>query len=774
MDGAADRLMRFLGARATAGFTRFGYSPRMTAEAKREAEWWLRARGEALSKRVGLLSGWGVVWTGPGVAELVPIEVPLAGPGEVTVEVIASAVSPGTERAYYLRLPGTGGFFPLRPGYSAAGLVRAAGDGVSGVSAGDLVAVTGLTHSSVGTIPARSVHKVPAGVPAEDAAMVQLGVIAAQGIRQASIGPGDHVVVLGAGLIGALAQRLALAARAGETTVIARSRAKEAVAREGGVARFLEVEADADEIEGLAAPVVIEATGDPGAVAVAIRAAGRGGRVVLLGSPRGVTRDLPVGSIRDKRLRIVGAHADALAGESGRAGEDVERREAAGFLRTLATGGASVSDLAGVAVDPRDAGAFYKDLVDNREIVGARFDWTRLAPEQRAGRRSLLRLPDVSGRGVESERTPLPTAPDRHHAVRRANGPPHGRLRFGLLGCGDIGSYNAAAVAKADNSELVACYDPSTALAKAVADSHGAAVETTAEALFERRDVDAVFLSVPHHLHAPLALQAAEYGRHIIVEKPLANNLAAAQEMIEAAERANVVLSVCFPLRYKPEVVAARRMIAAGALGEFGGAVLNVLDDKPASYWLGGFSGRSVSNWRTSREQAGGGALIMNLSHYIDLLYALVDTEVDTITAAASAVDHRADVEDTVSVTLRYANGAVASLFGCTAARGARSTDLRLWGRHGQITLEPRAQVFSLRGVEGVRSGRWNSLEATPGTDIRAAYVSRFVTAVLEGRPPDVCARAALKVQATMEAAYQASLEGTSVRPADLLEGVMA
>jgi len=190
-------------------------------------------------------------------------------------------------------------------------------------------------------------------------------------------------------------------------------------------------------------------------------------------------------------------------------------------------------------------------------------------------------------------------------------------------------------VAKADNSELVACYDPSTALAKAVADSHGAAVETTAEALFERRDVDAVFLSVPHHLHAPLALQAAEYGRHIIVEKPLANNLAAAQEMIEAAERANVVLSVCFPLRYKPEVVAARRMIAAGALGEFGGAVLNVLDDKPASYWLGGFSGRSVSNWRTSREQAGGGALIMNLSHYIDLLYALVDTEVDTITAAA-------------------------------------------------------------------------------------------------------------------------------------------
>ena len=167
----------------------------------------------------------------------------------------------------------------------------------------------------------------------------------------------------------------------------------------------------------------------------------------------------------------------------------------------------------------------------------------------------------------------------------------------------------------------------------------------------------------------------------MIVEKPLANNLAAAVDLVQAADRAGVLLSVCFPLRFQPDVVTARRLIADGALGEPAGVLLNFFMDKPPSYWFGGYSGRAHSNWRVSREQAGGGVLIMNLCHYIDVVRHLTGVEVDLVTAGVHDMDGPAEVEDAVSVSVRYANGALGSFFGTAALRGSAPTQvLRLWG----------------------------------------------------------------------------------------------
>jgi 2-desacetyl-2-hydroxyethyl bacteriochlorophyllide A dehydrogenase len=771
--------MPFLGAQADVRLKQLGYSNDMTAEAKREAEWWLRARAGALARRAPLLSGWAVIWRNPRTAELVPFEEPAAGQGEVTIEVVTSVVSSGTERAQYLRLPNANVFYPHRPGYCAAGVVVAVGRGVAHVSPGDSVATSGVPHVSVATVAADAVYKLPPGGRIEEAAVTHLGIIAAQGVRRAGLEPGEPVCVIGAGLVGALALRLAVAAGAGPVTVLARSRTKEHVAREGGASGFLATGTDDDTINALSSPVVIEATGDPEAVKVAVAAAGPGGRVVLLGSPRGTTMDLPLASIRVKRLRIVGAHVNTLAEEGRLSGTDLRRAEAEAFLEMLGDGRVSIGGLLDELIDPREAGAFYRRLATSTDLVGARFDWTRLPHEERLKPGRFLRLPDLSGRGVEEERAPLPPAPGRRRPAPRLlefeddifRGAT-GQLRFGMLGCGDVALQNAAALAAAPNTSLVACYDPATSLADDVAGAHGATTSPTAEALLDRKDVDAVFVSVPHHLHAPLVKEAAGQGKHVIVEKPLANNLTAARDMVDVAERAGVVLSVCFPYRYQPDVMAARRLIEAGALGEFGGALLTVCDDKPPSYWLGGFSGRSQSNWRGSREKSGGGALIMNLSHYVDVLRYLVGVEADHLVAIAAAVDEPAEVEDTVSVTVRYSNGAVASLFGCSAVRGGRSVHMRLWGHNGQIAVGSEPRVYTLHATDGLRTTRWQTFGRLPSTSMRAAYVSRFATAVTEGRPPDVTAGDGLAVQALIEAAYQSSELGSTVRPADLLSEI--
>jgi predicted dehydrogenase len=296
-------------------------------------------------------------------------------------------------------------------------------------------------------------------------------------------------------------------------------------------------------------------------------------------------------------------------------------------------------------------------------------------------------------------------------------------------------------------------------------------VAPTSDALLARGDVDAVLLAVPHHLHAPLGVEAAAAGKHVIVEKPLANDLASAVELVQAAERAGVVVSVCFPQRFQPDVVIARKLIADGALGEPAGVLLNFFMDKPASYWVGGFSGRAHSSWRSSRERAGGGVLIMNLCHYVDLVRHLTGAEAELVTARTYAGEPAAEVEDAVSVNARYTNGALGSYFGTAALRGSEPrTELRLWGDDGQITIEPESRVYTLRAVDGLVTSRWQSFGTLPEVNGRAVYFSRLATALDRGETPDVTAEDGLAVQAFIEAAYRSSESGVDASPAALLE----
>jgi len=773
MAKASETLKDLLNRQATQRFAQLGYSNFMTGEAKRQAWWWLQSRGGAVRRRGGLLSGHGVLWTQMGYAELVPVDVPCAGRGEVTVEVLSSAISPGTERAQYLRLPGTGVSGSFRPGYSVAGRVLATGPDVAGIAPGDLVAARGVPHASIATVPAGSVYRVPPGVRAEDASLLMLAIISGQGVRLARLDPGAPLCILGAGLIGLLAQRLATVAGAGEVTVIATSRRNEGLAREGGASRFFTAAEDDEAIAALGAPVVIEATGDPNAIGTATLAAAESGRVVLLGSSRGTTPSFPVQRVRARRLELIGAHVGTLALEESRGGGDGHRREAELFLAALAAGRLRVDDLVGETIDPREAGSFYRRLAEGSTAIGARFDWTKLPYGGRASSGRLLSVPDLTGRGVDSERRTLPLG-GRRGGSRGVDGVDafagsEGRLRVGLLGCGDIAVANAAAVAAAPNAVLTACFDPVKGLAEDIGRAHGAEAVVSAEALLERQDVDAVFLSVPHHLHSSLGMLAASAGKHLLVEKPPANNLSEAIELVEAAKRAGVALSFCFPQRYHPAAAAARTLIEAGAIGECGGTFAKLLQDRPPSYWRGGFSSRSVSGWRESRAQAGGGVLIMNLSHYVDLVRHLVGIEVEEVAAYGAAVDREAEVEDTISVTVRFSNGAVGTLVGSTAVRGTLTSELRVWGRNGHIVIEPRAQIYTQAAIDGVRTGRWQSLAPLPENQMRAVYLSRFATAIHRGQPPEVSPADGLAAQAFMEAAYRSSELGSAVRPGELL-----
>lgn len=510
-----------------------------------------------------------------------------------------------------------------------------------------------------------------------------------------------------------------------------------------------------DGLDDVAAAVVVDATGDAEAIGPALRAARDGGTVVLLGSPRGVSPDVPLRDLQERRLRLVGAHVSALATQAKREGGDPFGALARAFLEGVASGRVPAHDLSGEATDPREVGLMYARLAA-RELDRVHLDWTMLPPAQRLSGRRLLRWPALP----ETTCAVLPASP----APARTGA---GVLRFAVLGCGDVGDAHARAVARARNAELVLLADAVPGLAEQVASRHGGTAVPQVEQALDPDRVDAVILAVPHDLHAPLVTQAARAGLHVVVEKPLGVDLRAARRAALAAERTGVLLSVCFPYRYGAGPAAARALAVAGALGPLRGAAVVFHADKPASYWVGGFSGRATSPWRAQRDRAGGGVMIMNLTHHVDLLLHLTGAVVEQVAAVARTAPGQ-EVEEAIAATLTFTGGAVATVIGSSSTRGAPPSRLEIWGELGTLQLEPEARLWTERALPGVVPGRWNALPEDGQDDVRTAYVEHFAAAVLDGRPPDVSAQQALAVQAVVDAAYRSVASGRpeAVEPA--------
>ncbi len=718
-----------------------GYTGRDLELARRSIRDWARARlGRSFMR--GSVAGLAVVIPQVGRAELIPVEAPLPRFGQITVEILISAISPGTERAQWLRRPNAQPTLPFYPGYSGAGRVLAVGKGVTGIAEGDLVAIPRIAHASVATVPAKWALRIPEGVPTDQAALVYLAMISGYGVRRSGIVGGESVCIIGAGPIGALAARLARAAGAGDMTIVARTRRHEGLASVVGADFRLAGQGLADR----AADIVIEATGDPDAIGAAIAAARDDGTIVLLGSPRGISNAVPIVELKRRRLRLVGAHISALAVEAKRGGGDPFAELGKIFLDGLRTGAIRADDLAGEAVDPREIGLMYRRLAEG-SLDSAYLDWSRISRAERAQRRGFLaapRLPRMTS-SVQRQASPaVPTIPQP--------------LRFAVVGCGDIGLSNARAISRSSNAELVIVHDSVPALAEAVANRQGGTVVPTLEQALDKNLVDAVFLSVPHDLHASMIAEAADRGLHILIEKPLAVDMPSAEAAVHAAKAAGVALSVCFPYRYEAAPAAAIELVRGGALGELRGASVTFHADKPQSYWHGGFSGRSTSDWRMSAERSGGGVMIMNMTHFIDLLRHISGSEIAEVFAVAE-VRPGQEVEDQIAVTARFDGGAVGTLVGSASSRGIPQSRIEIWGEHGTVELGAKSRIYTERALSGLLTARWNEL---PGEeiDVRRIFVERFAAAVLEGREPDVSARDGLAVQAFVDAVYRSVASG--------------
>lgn len=249
------------------------------------------------------------------------------GPTEVRVKAVRTLVSAGTEIAIYsgshigYTIPGARyPRIPFYPGYAFAGIVEAAGSGVTNLRPRDRV-LGSMGHQDrvVVDVERGRLDLIPEGVSFEEACLARLATISMQGVRLARIRLGEHVAVFGQGLIGQFARQLAAIDGAATTVAVDLIDARLDVARRHGATHLVNPGRDdlaatiAGATGGAGVDVAIEATGHPAVINDALKAAARLGRVILLGSPRGRIEIDPYSDIHSKGVSVIGAHANTTA-----------------------------------------------------------------------------------------------------------------------------------------------------------------------------------------------------------------------------------------------------------------------------------------------------------------------------------------------------------------------------------------------------------------------------------------------------------------------------
>ena len=322
------------------------------------------------------------VWPAKGVVEIESYEVGDPGPGEVLIETEYTLISPGTELAWLNALPNTPSRFPQHSGYNQVGRILKIGEGVEGLAVGDRV-VSPSNHASLVRTVARRATKVPEGVDPREAVYFNMATIGLGAVRKAAIELGEAVLVLGQGLIGNLAMQLSKLC--GGLPVVAVDMIPERLALSERCGADICVNPGSEDLRAALkksigrekVDVVFDATGAPQAVPECLQLADYRGRVVLLASTRGITKEVNFyKDVHSDGIVIIGSHNRVRPRDESTPGYWPDRDDWDVVLRLLAAGRLVVEPLTTDVLGYRDAPRGYEALTSGKaQHLGVILDW---------------------------------------------------------------------------------------------------------------------------------------------------------------------------------------------------------------------------------------------------------------------------------------------------------------------------------------------------------------------------------------------------------------
>ena len=334
---------------------------------------------------------------------------------------------------------------------------------------------------------------------------------------------------------------------------------------------------------------------------------------------------------------------------------------------------------------------------------------------------------------------------------------------FGIVGCGMIAEFHARAIAEIPGARLVAVMSRSPANGAriaALADAGPCPIDDSVEALLAHPGLDVVCVCTPSGAHLEPAVAAARAGKHVVVEKPLEVTLPRCDAIIRACDEAGVRLAAIFPSRFSPANLALKAAVEAGRFGRLTLASTDVKWWRSQEYYDSG-------RWRGTWDLDGGGALMNQAIHNVDLLQWLMGG-VDSVQALTATLAHdRIEVEDVAGVLLRFRSGALGVIQASTAAYPGLLKRTEIHGSRGSARVEQDDVTFwsfldeqpgdadRLRPAGPAASGA-----ADPKAISHAGHrdqIADFLAAIDAGRPASVDGREGRKAVEIIRAIYRSA-----------------
>ena len=254
------------------------------------------------------------------------------------------------------------------------------------------------------------------------------------------------------------------------------------------------------------------------------------------------------------------------------------------------------------------------------------------------------------------------------------------KIGFALIGSGAVSQFHIKAILECELTDLVGIFSVDSESAKKIAAQYGVRHFKTLDELLTCDDVEVVNICTPSGTHTELALKMLDSGKHVMVEKPLALTPQDCQSVIDAAKRSGRLCAVFAQLRFFEQVHAVKKAIDDGLLGKITIGSVYMKYYRSAEYY-------SLSDWRGTWEMDGGGALMNQGIHGIDLLRYLLG-EVKSVSASCKTLCHDIEVEDTAVAILEYENEAIGVIEGTTSVYPGYSRILDINGTKGSIRLD--------------------------------------------------------------------------------------
>ncbi len=331
------------------------------------------------------------------------------------------------------------------------------------------------------------------------------------------------------------------------------------------------------------------------------------------------------------------------------------------------------------------------------------------------------------------------------------------RIHVGLIGGGNITETHARAARAISHVQIAAVYGTNSEKVQRLCREHGGTPYADFSAFLTHRPMDLVIIGSPSGLHATQGIAAAKQGLHVLTEKPIDINTGRADELIEAAERAGVKLGVIFQDRLKPHIRQLKEWIERGMFGKPLLVDARVKWYRPPEYYAN-------SPWRGTLTLDGGGALINQGIHTIDLLFWLLG-DVSCVQARTARELHAIEAEDTATAILEFANGALGVFHATTAAYPGYPRRVEITGTNGTVILE-HDQIIALDLCHGanetagiVPRDENQSASSAVVSDFRGhqAVIEDFLSAIQKNANPVCDGHEGRRSLALVEAIYRAA-----------------